>query len=208
MTSKHILSNILTPEFDYNIISDLVKNYKYPRNKIGSLLKSKQIIRVKKGVYVKSDENYHPFVVANMVYGPSYISEDSALSYYGMILERVQTVTSTSFSRKRTYSTPIGEFHFNVTQKACYPFGIERVELDECRAFLIASPEKALFDRLYHTDGIDTHAAMRAYLFDNMRLEIGRSFSLRKLGKLAKLSGKPFVKTLLQVLESESQKHE
>src|SRR5690606_38807332 len=126
--------------------------------------------RVKKGFYVKADENYHAFVVANMIYGPSYVSEDSALAHYGMIPERVQTVTSTAFSRKRTYSTPIGEFHFNVTQKGCYSFGIERIALDEHRAYLIATPEKALFDRLFHIDGLVTQAAMREYLFENMRL--------------------------------------
>lgn len=203
MPHKNILKSITTPEFDYNIIINCLEDYSYPRNKIGALIKSKEIIRVKKGVYIKADDNYHSFVVANMIYGPSYVSEDSALAHYGMIPEHVTAVTSTAFLRKRRYSTPIGEFHFNVTQKSCYSFGVERVELDEQRAFLIASPEKALFDRLYHTKGLDSPELMREYLFENMRLEINSSFNYRKLVTLSKLSSKPFVKTLLEALKSE-----
>ncbi len=201
--AQKILDSILSDEFDYNILSDRLKGYKYPRNKIGALLKSGVIIRVKKGLYVKAEGNYSKFLLANMIYGPSYVSEDSALSYYGMIPELVQTVISTTFARKRHYSTPIGEFHFNVTQKACYTASVNRVELDAQRAFLIASPEKALFDRLYHAEGIDTIPAMREYLFDNMRLEISNSLNCRNLGRICKLSGKPFAKTLFQVLENE-----
>ena len=143
-----------------------------------------------------------------MIFGPSYVSEDSALAHYGMIPEHVPTVTSTAFLRRRSYETPIGEFHFNVTQKGCYAFGVARVELDEQRAYLIATPEKALFDRLYHTPDLGTREAMREYLFGSMRLDIPRSFNYRSLVKLAKLSGKPFVKTLFQVLESEGGKRE
>jgi predicted transcriptional regulator of viral defense system len=208
MALQNPLKTILTPEFDYNIILDRLQNYRFPRNKIGSLLKSEQIIRVKKGLYVKTDEDYHPFVIANMMYGPSYISEDSALSYYGMIPEQVHMVTSTAFLRKRHYATPIGEFHFNVTQKSCYSFGIERVEIDGLRAYLIATPEKALFDRLYHAKGLDSQSAMGEYLFENMRLDISNSFNFQRLAKLGKLSGKPFVKTLIQVLKSEGNSHE
>jgi predicted transcriptional regulator of viral defense system len=208
MRAEEILKKIITPEFDYNILIDSLKGYKFPRNKIGSLIKSKQIIRVKKGVYVKAQEDYHPFIVANMIYGPSYVSEDSALSYYGLIPERVETVTSTTLSRKRSFSTPLGEFQFNLTQKECFSLGIERVQVDEQRAFLIATPEKALFDRLYHVEGIETLETMFEFLFKNMRLELSQPLNHRRLTSLAKLSGKKFARTLVELIEREWRSYE
>jgi hypothetical protein len=116
-----------------------------------------------------------------MMYGPTYVSEDSALAHYGMIPEHIHTVTSTTFSSKRRYSTPTGEFHYNTTQRSCYSAGIIRVELNTQTAYLIASPKWALFDRLYHVDGLETKASMRKYLFENMRLKLTSSFNYRKL---------------------------
>jgi hypothetical protein len=62
------------------------------------LLRRKDIIRVKKGLYIFG-ETYarRPFsreVLANVIYGPSYVSLDYALHYHGLIPERVEAVIS------------------------------------------------------------------------------------------------------------------
>jgi len=82
---------------DYSYLMDLLKSYQSPRDKISRMIMKKEIIPVKKGLYVLSPEFGKPIdlkVVANLIYGPSYISLEYALSYWGLIPEKVEEVTS------------------------------------------------------------------------------------------------------------------
>ncbi|NGX53960.1 MAG: hypothetical protein K1000chlam4_00681 [Chlamydiae bacterium] len=103
-----------TEEFDYLFLMDCLSSYKQPRDKLTVLLKNRQIIRVKKGIYILGDEYrkrpYSLEVLANLIYGPSYISFEYALAYYHLIPERVSRVTSASSKRIKQFTTPVGEF--------------------------------------------------------------------------------------------------
>lgn len=164
-------------EFDYQILMDLLQGYDKPRDKIRALLKSRTILRVKKGLYVfgpgLSRKPYSREVLANLIYGPSYISLEYALSYHGLIPERVETVTSCTTGRSRLFATPVGRFRYRQIPLKAYPPGIQRQELDAGRSFLIASPEKALADFLQadRRGSIRQKAEMEAYLFENLRLD-------------------------------------
>src|SRR5436190_9717139 len=83
---------------DYTFLISVLSNYASPRDKITAWLKSGDLIRVKKGLYVfGKDVALTPFsheVLANLIYGPSAISLSYALAFYGLIPERVTTVTS------------------------------------------------------------------------------------------------------------------
>ena len=107
-----------------------------------------------------------------MIYGPSYISLDYALHYYGMIPERVEAVTSVTCSRGRRFSTPVGLFIYRGISMNAYQIGIDQVVLDG-GTFLIAVPEKALSDKIHDDRGtaVRTHTEMRAYLLDNLRID-------------------------------------
>ena len=72
---------ITREEFDYTVLTSVLGGYAGPRQKIHELLRSRAIVRVKKGLYV---------------FGPSCVSLEYALAYYGLIPERVETVTSGS----------------------------------------------------------------------------------------------------------------
>ncbi|HVO65541.1 MAG TPA: hypothetical protein VMT12_03570 [Syntrophales bacterium] len=170
-------SNITTEEFDYQALLDGLREYDRPRDKITDLLKQGAIVRIKKGIYVFG-ERYRrsPFsreVLANMIYGPSYISLDYALHYYGMIPESVEAVTSVTCNRGRRFSTPVGLFIYRGIPMNAYQLGIDQVVLDGGRTFLIAIPEKALSDKIHDDRGtsIRTHAEMRTYLMDNLRID-------------------------------------
>lgn len=201
MQDAELLSSIPTPEFDYIILNDRVKGFKFPRNKIGHLIKKHLITRVKKGIYVKNNASYDRFVLANMISGPSYVSQDSALSFHGFIPERVESVISTTANRKRSYATPLGSFEYEPISEDLFSIGIERRALDENRFFLIANPEKALFDRLYRVKGLGTQSALYEYLFSNMRLDEQMFYSLkvRVLSLLAQKSKKKFMAPLLEI---------
>lgn len=163
-------------EFDYPALMWALANYTNPRDKVTSLLRKGVIIRVKKGLYVFGDDfRKRPFcreLLANLIYGPSYVSLDYALSYHGLIPERVSALTSVTTKRGKRFETPVGVFIYRQTPQAAFHLGMERIEQDDF-AFLIAGPERALADKLRDDRGADakTLPAMAAYLFDSLRLD-------------------------------------
>ena len=193
----------LTHEFDYALLKDMLKAYKNPRVKINQLLKTKKITRVKKGLYTQTDGNFSPFVLANMMYGPSYVSSDTALGYYSLIPERVHTVTSVTTGRNKHFDTPAGNFTFEHVPVHLYEPGIKRVELEDQRAFLMASPEKALIDRLWREKSLDTSQKMSDYLEFDMRFDFIGSTRINqtKLRILAKIYDSAVIWTLCDVFK-------
>ena len=183
----------LIEEFDYNFIKHALNRYKNPRVKINDLLKKGEIIRVKKGLYVFSPklarEPFSKETLANLIYGPSYISLEYALSFYGLIPERVETVTSVTNKRKKLFNTPVGIFSYRYIKSSIYPYGITIYEVNRYHSILIATKEKALADILYFSDKMNDEVQMEKYLFDDLRLNRKEliDFNLRKVKKLAGL---------------------
>ncbi len=170
------------------------------------MIKSGEIIRVKKGIYVKADEPFHEFILANLIYGPSYVSEDSALSWYGFIPERTEAVTSVTHSKSKEFSTPVGRFIYDVIPLSLYWVGVRRQIVDDQRSFLIASPEKALFDRLYRAKRkFSSKVSLKSYLFEDMRLD-EELFAKLQLEPLAEFSGqikKSFLDYLIELIQEQ-----
>ena len=164
-------------EFDYQTLLDCLKDYARPRDKISALLKKGSIIRIKKGLYIFGDEYrrrpYSREILANLIYGPSYISLDFALQYYGLIPERVEALTSVTTGRSRRFLTPAALFTYRKIPLEAFRIGMDRVEIGDDRAFLIATPEKALADKLYDSRGagIHTQKELISYLEDNLRID-------------------------------------
>jgi predicted transcriptional regulator of viral defense system len=194
----------LTYEFDYNLLKSSLRDYKHPRVKINQLIKSQQIIRVKKGIYVKTGQSYSPLVLANMIYGPSYISQDFALALYGLIPERVSTVTSMTTGRHKEFATPCGNFSYEHLALRVYPHGIRRVEIEGGRAYLIASPEKALVDRIWTIKGLDTLKKLEDYLEADMRFDFAniKQIKISSLKKLADVYDVPVIYLLEHLLRA------
>ncbi len=164
-------------EFDYQMLLDALKDYARPRDKITGLLRRNDIVRIKKGLYIFGEAYARrPFsreIMANMIYGPSYISLDYALSYHGFIPERVEAVTSVTTKRSRRFATPLGLFIYHGIPPEAYPIGVDRVEIEGGRAFLIARPEKALADKIQadRGTGIRTQAEIQEYLIKHLRID-------------------------------------
>ena len=174
-----IFNTIPFEEFDYQTLLDQLRDYARPRDKITDLLRKRIIIRVKKGLYVFGDDyRKKPFskeLLANLIFGPSYVSIDYALHYYGLIPEYVQTVLSVTTGRSREFKTPVGRFVYRHLPLTAFRLGMDRIEIDNGRAFLMALPEKALADKLYlDSQGINltTLDAMERYLEDHLRIDM------------------------------------
>jgi hypothetical protein len=135
---------------DYLFLVDLLKRYNSPRDKISRMIKNNEILQIKRGLYVLSPESGNPVnlkVLANMVYGPSYISLEYALSYYGLIPEKVEVVTCMTNKRNKVFETPVGIFSYKYLHNSKFSVGIDRVTVED-GSFLIATREKAICDRL------------------------------------------------------------
>ena len=114
---------------------------------------SGEILRVCRGLYGLDRrylrESLHPFVLAQPMYGPSYISLESALSHHGWIPEAVHAVTSVTVRRTASFDTPFGPFSFTRVAQRTFFAGVERVEVGPGAVFLLASPLKALADYVH-----------------------------------------------------------
>ncbi len=176
---EELRARIAGEEFDYQALLDGLREYARPRDKITDLLRKEAIIRVKKGIYVFGERySRRPFsreVLANMIFGPSYLSLDFALHYHGLIPERVEALTSVTCCRSRRFSTPVGLFIYRRIPMRAYQIGIDQVELEGGRSFLIAIPEKALADKIQDERGagIRSQAEMKEYLLTLLRIDPG-----------------------------------
>lgn len=179
MTNALLLKSIPYEEFDYQTLLDAVHGYARPRMKISAMLAKGDIIRVKKGLYILGEPlRRRPFcreLLANLIYGPSYISLEYALHYHGLTPERVEAVTSVTCGRSRTFATPVGTFSYRMIPLEAFRTGMDRVELDDGRSFLVAIPEKALADRIVadRGAGISTQKELHEYLLSSLRIDPG-----------------------------------
>jgi predicted transcriptional regulator of viral defense system len=171
-----IRRNVEGEVFDYQVLLDALAGYRKPRDKITRLLASGAIVRVKKGLYCFGEafrkEPLSREHLANLIYGPSYVSLEYALSHHGLIPERVETVTSVTTRRSRDFNTPFGTFSYRMLRAPRYAVGAI-LETAGKTPFLIASPEKALADMVW-TD--KRFSGLRvsdydAYLSDDLRID-------------------------------------
>lgn len=172
-----IQNQIPREEFDYQTLVDVLKGYSRPRNKIADLIRKGVIVRVKKGLYIfGNDYRRRPFskeLLANLIFGPSYISLDFALQYHGLIPERVEAVTSVTIGRSKRFSTPLGLFVYRSIPLPAYQTGMMRVERSKDVSFLIATAEKALCDKIFDNRGVQLRSFkdLQYYLHDNLRIQ-------------------------------------
>lgn len=190
--------------FDYQYLTDILKGYRYPRNKISSLLKKGDLIALKRGFYMLSEgygKTISPELTANLLYGPSYISLEYALSRYGLIPEKVFEITSVTTGKKKYFQTPLGNFSYR-TLKPEY-FGIAYHPWDaEDGGYLIASPEKALCDKLYLSPVMKDLTAFEIFLREDLRINesVLKTFNLELISRLAELSGSKNIVLLKEFL--------
>ncbi len=94
------------------------------------------------------------FFISNQIYQPSYISLETAMSYYGFIPEGVFKITAVSTLKTNDFQTPIGNFGYQNIKPSLY-FGYQMVSFGRFY-FKMATPEKTTLDFLYlHPEMVD-----------------------------------------------------
>lgn len=135
--------------FDYVLLTDRLRAYAAVRDRIGLLLEHREIVRVKKGLYIPGPDHalqpVDPLVLSGLVSGPSYVSFEKALALHGFIPERVEEITCATMKRHRLFTTPVGRFSYRPVPRAVFGFGVVLVAAGGGHYFQ-ATPEKALCD--------------------------------------------------------------
>ena len=153
MNFAHKLRAALTSDIfcDHDLyIAEIASNGAAILSGLSRSLKSLEIIRLKRGVYMFGDNlrrgPVSKFAIAGKLYFPSYISFESALAFYGLIPEGVYVTTSAcQLSKKKLFQTPLGEFSFDHVPCALFFMGVESIKGNG----LVANPLRALFDLIY-----------------------------------------------------------
>ena len=167
---------------DHMSLMSRFKEYSSPKSKITQMISAGKLIKIRRGLYLDSQENgYSIKTLANIICFPSYISFEYALSYYDMIPERVEIVTSASYqkNKNKVFHTPVGSFYYYYLQSSVYHYGIDRME-ENGNPFLIATREKALLDTLSKIKGVRSIKAMQALILDDLRLDKNILYSLNR----------------------------
>lgn len=110
---------------------------------LNRLVKSKVLIRLKRGVYTHQFQSFELEKTASELYYPSYLSFESALSRYGIIsqIPYVLTFATTKPSKKQRFVDR--EVEYRQLKDALF-FGYTLVD-----GISIAEPEKAMLDQIY-----------------------------------------------------------
>ena len=215
MNQLKIVRNKIDREvFDYQVLLDALSGYSKPRDRITKLLASGELIRIKKGLYCFAEAFRKSPIsreyLANLIFGPSYISLDYALSFHGLIPERVETITSVTTQRSCTFETPFGHFSYQTMREERYSVGAV-LETSSPPAFLIASAEKALTDKVWCDKRFKGRSLSEvdAYLCEDLRIERSslRILDVSRLHAIARAYASAKINNLVEYLTRELPQH-
>jgi len=148
------------------------RDYTDIKGKIRRELQSGNLIQVARGLY-ETDANVSGKYLSGRIFGPSYLSFDYALAVYSLIPEAVyRTYTSATFQKKKSkqYQNHFGVFTYRDIPSEVYPLGILLHE-ENGYSYQIATPEKALCDKLYTLPPAKNLSELHALLFDDLRID-------------------------------------
>jgi predicted transcriptional regulator of viral defense system len=194
----HIMRQV---EADQDLIVDMVRmryllrSTSDVRGKIARMLKSNDLIQLRRGLYA-SRRNVEPRCLAGSIYGPSYVSFETALAWHGMIPEAVTEILSATSKRGVAFENVFGRFRYIQIPEAVYPIGIQRITDSEV-PFLLASATKALCDRIAREPGFRSMVDVAQWL-EGMRIDLETGLDPTELKRCAENYRSPAVRWLRQ----------
>lgn len=179
------------------------KEYSDVKGKIRREVADGNLIPLMRGLY-ETDATVSGKCLAGHIYGPSYLSFDYVLSVYSLIPETVyNTFTSATFkkSKTKTYQNHFGTFIYKDVPDAVYSLGV-LIREENGYSYLIATPEKALCDKLYSLTPVNTMKGLLALLFEDLRIDEGefRKLNTDELCELAQLYKSTTLNTLVKLI--------
>lgn len=188
-----------------SILKQQYANYANPLDKIKRDVDNGVLTRLNRGLY-ETNGDVNPCFVAASILSPSYLSFDWALSYYGIIPERVEAITSASFGvrKNKTFINKLGRFEYSDIPESAFSEGLTYIESDGY-VVKIATKEKAICDSLYKWRVVQSIKELKELLFVDKRMDENEfsSCDFKLLIRLAKLYKKTNLNFLIKLIEKE-----
>lgn len=185
------------------MILEELHQYASPADKLSRLVKQGKYIPIVKGLY-ETNHTVPGYLLAGSIYGPSYLSFEFALAYYGLIPEAVYTFTSATFEKKKKkiFKTAFGVFTYRDIPAPAYSYGVN-IRVEGGYSYIIASPEKALCDQLYKVEGVKNYQELGHLLWDDLRIDEQelQKLNIADVSVLAQKYGSTNVRKLSRWLE-------
>jgi hypothetical protein len=203
------LQKIADQPIPTQLLLELLKDYSSPYDKITALVQKGYLTQIRKGLYITtalvSPKSPEPFLIANHLYGPSYVSLDAAMFHWSLIPERVFEITSVTNKLSKRFKTNDQIYSYTHLPMPYYAFGIQQLALTDMQTVLIASPEKSICDKIITTSGIQLRSKKQAmdYLIEDLRIEKEslRSLNTREITKwLTDCPKKNSIKILIETI--------
>ncbi|MFA7672967.1 MAG: hypothetical protein WCY62_03835 [Clostridia bacterium] len=180
--------------------------YKDPFGKIKRLCNEQKIIPVARGVY-ETNADISGYLFAPVIYGPSYLSFNYALSRHGLIPEAVYEYSSATCckGKKKTYSNHFGRYSYRDIPDSAFPYETKLMQEDGY-VYSIATPEKALCDKLYELNPVRNLSELKDLLFDNMRIDKSEFSKLNAdvISELSELYHSNNIRFLAKLMQKEN----
>ena len=188
-----------------SMLKEKYSDYVNPIDKIKRDADKGIIFRLTKGIY-ETDKNTDPCLLASSILSPSYLSFDWALSYYGLIPERVFAITSASFRNRKnkTFINYFGRYEFTDIPSDAFSEGLTYLESGDY-IVKIATKEKAICGSLCKWRVVKSVKDLKVLLFEDKRIDIDEfadcDFKLMK--RLASLYRKTNLQVLIKLIKKE-----
>lgn len=157
-----------------------LREYASPKTKLSRMVHNGECFHITKGLY-ETNRNTSAHLLAGSIYGPSYISFEYALSYYGLIPEAVYTITCATFEKKKKkkYENFFGTYTYRDVPSEAFPLFVE-LRQEDGYWYRIASCEKALCDELYIMRPAKNLTELAYMIFEDLRIEESELRSLNR----------------------------
>lgn len=155
------------------------QNYKNVDDKISRMTKAEDLFRLTRGWY-ETDGNAEGVQFISVIWQPSYLSFEAALSWYQMIPERVAWFTCATMNSHKTrkYTNHFGQYIYMDVPGSVFYMDLQYV-MEYPVPFLLASREKALCDTVYKKKALKNTVDMENLLFKDLRIDPDEFTKLR-----------------------------
>ena len=188
-----------------SMLREKYRDYVNPLDKIKRDADNGVIFRLTRGLY-ETDSRVDPCFLASSILSPSYLSFEWALSYYGLIPEKVFSITSASLNvrKNKTFINKFGRYEYSDISASAFSEGLTYIESDDY-IVKIATKEKAICDSLSKWRVVNSVKALKELLFIDKRID-EEEFStcdFKLMVRLASLYKKTNLNMLIKLIGKE-----
>lgn len=191
-----------------SMLKEKYHDYANPLDKIKRDTDKGILIRLTNGIY-ETDKGTEPCLLASSILSPSYLSFDWTLSYYGLIPERVVSITSASLGNRKnkTFENFFGRYEYTDIPVSAFSEGLLYLESGDY-IVKIASKEKAICDSLCKWRVIKSIKELKELLFIDKRIDMDEfaTCDFKLMERLASLYKKTNLKLLIKLIRKEYKK--